>query len=505
MIASLIRYLGDLTITQGTGAGQRMILLPWQLRFTKNAFSCEGSAALSIARGNGKTALCSAIACATLDGPLHQPRATTVIVASSFGQAKIAFDHVVGFMVEKYPEILDRKPNGRWRLQDSSGIASITCRATGAVVRCIGSDPRRAHGLAPNLILCDEPAQWEPTKSEKMRAALITSMGKIEGSKMISLGTRPDDATHWFQKELDGGAEYAQSHHAEKDADPFDPVEWMKANPSLTLLPSLEKAIASEAKNAKSDPALLAAFRALRLNQGVSDTTRSPLLNPDTWIGAEADNARSGSVIFGVDLGTTAAMSAIAAVWESGRLESLAAFPSDPDLRAREIRDGVPELYQAMHRAGDLILSPGKVVNVTWLLRHAIDRFGYPDTVVVDRWRVGELEDAVAALCPGAVIRPRGQGFKDGADDVRRFRTAVLEGLIRPVRQLLLRSAMAEAVVMSDPAGNEKLAKSTQSGRRYRAKDDAAAAAILASAELHRWTENPDYGSNVVPFRRVPL
>ena len=31
---------------------------------------------------------------------------------------------------------------------------------TGARVRCIGSDPRRAHGLAPVLVLADEPAQW---------------------------------------------------------------------------------------------------------------------------------------------------------------------------------------------------------------------------------------------------------------------------------------------------------------------------------------------------------
>ena len=49
------------------------------------------SAALSVARGNGKTALLSGIAAATLDGPLAVPRGETVIVASSFEQARIAF------------------------------------------------------------------------------------------------------------------------------------------------------------------------------------------------------------------------------------------------------------------------------------------------------------------------------------------------------------------------------------------------------------------------------
>ena len=45
---------------------------------------------------------------------------------------------------------------------------------------------------------------------------------------------------------------------------------------------------------------------------------------------------------------------------------------------------------------------------------------------------------------------------------------------------LLLRSAMAEARTMSDQAGNSKICKGSGGGRRMRAKDDAAAAAILA-------------------------
>ena len=39
---------------------------------------------------------------------------------------------------------------------------------------------------------------------------------------------------------------------------------------------------------------------------------------------------------------------------------------------------------------------------------------------------------------------------------------------------------------MSDPSGNEKLAKAAEGGRRVRAKDDAVAAAILAVAEGRR-------------------
>ena len=54
--------------------------------FHRGAFSVRGDVALSVGRGNGKSALVAGIACATIDpgGPLRQRRAETVIVASSF-------------------------------------------------------------------------------------------------------------------------------------------------------------------------------------------------------------------------------------------------------------------------------------------------------------------------------------------------------------------------------------------------------------------------------------
>ena len=75
-------------------------------------------------------------------------------------------------------------------------------------------------------------------------------------------------------------------------------------------------------------------------------------------------------------------------------------------------------------------------------------------------------------------------GFKDGGDDVRRFRRAAIDGRIRTPVSLLMRSAIAGAVVISDPAGNSKLAKGRDSSeRRDNHRDDALAAAILAVAE----------------------
>ena len=486
---TLIHYLEGLTVSQGRLAGQSLRVQPWQHRFVRSAFAPGvQSAALSVARGNGKTALLSGIAAATLDGPLAVPRGETVIVASSFEQARIAFEHVVAFMGDKLAD------KGRWKVRDTAQQARVEDRICGARVRCIGSDPRRAHGLAPVLVLADEPAQWPETTGERMVAALRTAAGKQPHSRFVALGTRPADAEHWFSKMLSGGADYAQCHAARAGDSTFQRRTWAKANPSLGHMPDLETAIRNEAVQAKRDPSLLAAFEALRLNLGTEDTAVSVLVSAELWRGIEGAAETGGGTVWGVDLGTTAAQSAIACYWpETGALAVLAAFPGEPSLAERGLRDGVGGLYAECARRGDLMTLGGAAVDVPALLAAALERFGRPCRIVADRWREGELRDALtAAGVPLAALDLRGMGFKDGAEDVRGFRRACAEGRVTPAPSLLLRSAMAEARTVSDPAGNAKLSKGSQGGRRVRARDDAAAAAILAvAAGVRQPTEAP--------------
>lgn len=111
---------------------------------------------------------------------------------------------------------------------------------------------------------------------------------------------------------------------------------------------------------------------------------------------------------------------------------------------------------------------------------------------MANRWREAELRDALdAAWVPMATVQTRGQGFQDGGEDVRAFRRACLEGGVVPRSGLLMRAAMAEARVAVDPDGNCKLAKNSQGGRRARARDDAAAAAILAVSAGYRQDARP--------------
>ena len=486
---TLTEYMTEHTITQGQGAGEPINLFPWEQEFLQDGFAPDVTdAALTIARGNGKTTFISGIGCSALEGPLVQTRGEAIVIASSFEQARIAFEHALGYLEERHPRLhLD----SRWRIQDSANRASISDKQNRTRIKCIGSDPSRAHGLAASLFILDEPAQWPRNTRDRMYAAIRTARGKIPNSRLISLGTQSNDTEHWFQKQLAGAADYVQIHAAPKECDPFDPQNWLIANPSMPYMPELEKIIRAEAEDAKHDPALLAQFCALRLNQGVSDIVRMSLLDANVWESIEGEQEAAGECVWGLDLGDGVAQSAITAYWESGRLESLAAFPDIPDLNKRSLQDGVGDgadsLYHKMLERGELLLTKGHVVAVSFLLNEALKRWGQPSAISADRYRARDLLQALhdSDVNPVPVVF-RGQGFKDGSEDVRMFKRACLRGRVRPTVSLLLRAGMREAVVIADPAGNQKLAKGTEGGRRKLARDDAVASAILAVAMIEK-------------------
>ena len=482
-ILGLIGYIEGLTIGQGRYAGQLLKLFPWQLRFLRGAFRQSDDALLTLARGGGKTTFAAAIAASALAGPLSQPMAEVLIVASSFDQGLVSFRHVLHFLG---PEIAaDSK---RWRVQDSANRATITDKRTGAMLRVLGSDPRRLHGAAPRLILADEVAQWPVSQIDRMLAALETSRGKIEGSKMLWLGTRAAQPDHPFETAM-GLVGYAQVHAARRADPPFQKRTWKLANPGLDRLPDLEAAIRQEAARARIDPSALARFRALRLNLGVSDAVESVLLDWETWERIETlpGPAIEGPFALGLDLGQSAAMSAAARYGlTDGVLDAFAVFPEVPPLEERGQADGVGRLYVECAARGELFQAGLRVSDIGALLEECLKRWGAPAVIVCDRWRQAELRQELARVeFPRCDLITRGMGFFDGGADVREFRNACADGLVFPLRLLLLRAAMGGARVQTDPAGNSKLAKGGE-GRRTRCRDDAAAAAILAVSEGRR-------------------
>ena len=486
MHQKIIEFVGELVIGQGTHAGEKFTVLPWEKRFIRTAFSTTNNAALSCGRGNGKTVLVAGIACAALVGPLAQDMAEILIVASSFEQGKICFRHILHFLkpwTEAEPK--------RFSIQDSRNQAQIEDKTTKSRIKVVGSDPRRMHGAQPLLVFADEPAQWPPNTAEKAVSALETSMGKIEGSRIVYLGTKADSSDHWYNRILDDPEYETVVYAAKKDDNPFWKKTWRKANPSLDHFPELERVIRRESRRARRDPRALAALKALRCNMGTPDTVENVLLSADVWQGLEVDTVdglQHGAYVLGIDLGTTAAMSAGSAFWpDTGALDALAVLPHYPNLQDKGLADGVGELYLRCQERQELFLAGDMVSDIKGLIRLAVGRWGYPGAIVCDRWRSAELQQCLNDLSiPVCPFIERGMGFKDGSEDVRAFREWCLDGKVQAKQSLLLRSAIASARVVIDPAGNAKLAKGREGGRKVSSRDDAVAAAILAVAEGSR-------------------
>ena len=478
---ALSRYIETLTISQGQGVGSPLRLLPWERRFLQGAFGPGVElAALSVGRGNGKTTLAAAIAAAAVDGPLAQPRGQCVVVASSLNQARLLFGHVKAFLEGLHGGKLKRPT---WRAVASPNEVSIRHLPSGAEVKAIAADPGRAHGLAPVLVLLDEPSQWPRATADRMFAALETSLGKLPNSRLVALGTRPVAGSgHFFETLLAGGADFATVHAAPRDADPLDRRAWRDANPSLDAFPHLAETIRRAAGRAAKNPELLPQFRALRLNSGVPDAGQNELVTAAAWERCMGSAEMEPPISWGIDLASGGAMSALAAFsLETGALQVLAAFPSVPDLAERGLRDGVGPMYEVLHERGELLVHPGRVVQVPWLLAEGLKRFGPPSLLAADYHRRAELRDALdAAAVPGCKLELRKGGFGDGAEDVSRFRRAVLDRRVVAARSRLLTIAVGEARTVASPAGEEKLAKSSQGGRRQLARDDCAAASILS-------------------------
>ena len=476
-------YIATLRLGEGSRTGECFQLLPWQKEFL-GAVCDENNdrLGLSIARGNGKSTFLAAILACAFEGPLSRDGTELYCVAASLSQARVVFKHLRFFLGNK---VEDRT---KYNLNDSTMSAHIRDKARGITVTCLAGKPETAHGRAPSLVVCDEPAQWDANSSEAMLAALDTGLGKQELSKLIAIGTRPRDSSHWFQVLLNGQCDHSQNYHVEELEDGpddylFDPQVWLNANPSLPHLPTLARKIEKEAQWAKLDPMELAKFKALRLNMGTDEVDRTHLIQPELWKRIEGNAPATGPCIWGVDLGTSAAMCAISCYWlETGRLDTLCAFPTKPSLAERGMGDGVGDAYVRMKEQGNLIQTGGFATDVDELLLYAVETFGKPVGISCDSWRRAELTDHLMSCGLNNIqIETRSSGFGEGSEDIRAFRRHCLSDKVTPVKSLLLRSAMSEAVTIIGEMG-EKLSKSSHSGRRARARDDAAAAAILAVA-----------------------
>ncbi|MCC5961580.1 MAG: terminase [Rhodobacteraceae bacterium] len=489
-----IRYMSRLTIPEGRLAGKRVRLASYQKEFIKGAFARDTSVGLlSIGRGNAKTALAAGLALGHLVGEIApQPKREIIFAARNRDQAKTAFGFLVGF-IEGLPD----DEQEQFTIRRGSRLEVETDTLGGGLARVIPADGRSILGGAPTLAVMDERAAWERDKGDTLENAILSGLGKRDGRALI-ISTSAADDTNTFSRWLDEPppGSFVQEHRPDPGLPPDDVDSLLIANPGARegIGATPEWLVAQARRAIARGGSALSSFRNLNRNERVASDDRSVLITIDEWLTAEVapDDLppRDGPCVLGVDLGGSRSMSAASLYWpDSGRLECLGAFPATPGLADRGASDGVSTRYVEMSDRGELKTMGTTTVPVARFLADVVALLDgqAPAAIVGDRFRHAEFIEALRGAGLDRVPCVwRGMGWRDGSEDVERFRRALFEAKIRTVPSLLLRSAFSDAITLVDPAGNHKLVRGRSTGRI-----DAAAATVIAVAQGVRMSTAP--------------
>jgi phage terminase large subunit-like protein len=261
-------------------------------------------------------------------------------------------------------------------------------------------------------------------------------------------------------------------YEAEKDCNLLDEQQWAYANPALGLFRSKDD-LKQQLEKASRIPAAEAAARNLLLNQRVSLLTL--FIAPSTWkdCGKSTDIElfKNNPVHLGLDLSArndlTAAIASVRDP-ETGEVHSIPfVFTPLDTLSDRSQTDRVP--YDQWVRDGFLYALPGAHLNYEMIVDELISRTDGWDiaSLSFDRWRIEDFKIASekAGFAQEAEWIPVGQTFKDFSLRLDGLESLLLQKLLRHANHPLLNMAAANAIVITDPAGNRKLDKSKSSQR----------------------------------------
>lgn len=512
-----------LHLNGGEFEGKPFVVLGWQGFIIGSIFGWLGedgyrrfrTAYVETAKGSGKSPLAAGIGLygMTSDG---EARAEIYAAATKKDQAMILFRDAIA-MVDQSPLLAPRliksgSAGKEWNLLHLE---------SGSFFRPVSADDGQS-GPRPHIALLDEIHEHKSrlvvdmmragTKSRRQALIfMITNSGVDKnsicweyhdyGAKICAAGAAGampgdayyDDSVFAFICALD-----------EKD-DPFkDEACWYKANPSLADgIPGL-KYLREQVNEARGMPGKQATVRRLNFCQWVESS--APWIGRDMWFAAEdacdPELLRNRRCWAGLDLSSTQDLTALVLEFEPTeedphwRIKSYFWLPED-GLHEKAERDRVP--YLAWREAGWLETTPGKAINKLFVIRRLAELADQFDLqgIPYDRWRIEDfkllLETEGVSLPP---LMPFGQGFKDMGPALDEFERRLLNGELKHDGNPVLTWCAANAVTVSDPAGNRKVAKDKAIGRV-----DGIVAGIMATGATIR--EDESEGPSVYESRGI--
>jgi phage terminase large subunit-like protein len=504
--ARVIAFLEFLPITKGPLTGQKMKLLPGQVRFVERVYGDlkpdgrrrKRLAVKSEPKGNGKTGLVAGLCLCHLIGPEAEPRGEVYSAAMDREQAGIMFREMeaIIFAVPDFAAIVNIQ---RWHKR----IEVMAGQGEGSIYEALSADARRAHGLAPSLFAYDELAQ---AKNRTLLDNLINGLGKRNEALGIVISTQAPDDDHPLSQMIDDGLSgaddsiYVDLAAAPAEANPFDEKTWFACNEALGIFLSLDE-MREAAERARRIPGFEASFRNLRLNQRIDASEEQRIVPAAIWkLGAvPVDRKRlKGRMCFGgLDLSGKDDLTALVLVFPDDEAEpgyDILPFFWTPLGALESRRPAERDLFKLWIQQKHLIGIPGPIIRYSFVVQqlkmlsdiYDIQLIGY------DRWRIKdfnvELADVGLEKLP---MKDFGQGFQSMAPAIDHFAELALTGKLRHGGHPVLTACVSNAIVISDPAGNRKFDKERASVRGTIRIDGAVALAQALAVAKGEKPEKP--------------
>jgi phage terminase large subunit-like protein len=451
-------------IPEGSLVGQPLKLAEFQRKFILDIYDNPAGtrrAYLAIARKNGKTATIASLVLAHLVGPEAVLNSQLVSGARSRDQAALVFN-LAAKMVQLSPELsklVRIVPSGKRLI----GLPMNT------EYKALAAEGTTAHGLSPVLAILDEVGQVKGPQ-DAFIDAITTAQGAHDKPLLIAISTQAPTDADLFSIWLDD-AERSEDpsivshvYTAPEDCALDDEKAWKAANPALGLFRS-RRDVEEQAAQALRMPSAENTFRVLTLNQRVN--MAAAFVSASVWKAGNGEpGALDGVVYGGLDLRQRPTLQRLfLRVVITEDCTCIPFFGCRSTRAEATRRDKAP--YDVWVREGLLRTTPGKVIDYDFVARDigqicsglSIAKIGF------DRWRMDRMQLALQRQGVELPLEPFGQGYMSMSPALDALEADLLKECVRHGGHPVLAMCAANAVAVSDPAGNRKLDKAKATGR----------------------------------------
>jgi phage terminase large subunit-like protein len=419
---------------------------------------------LSMGRKNAKTAFAAFLLLLHLCGPEAKHNSQLLSAAQSKDQAALLFE-LAAKMVRMSPDL-----KAVVRIRDT--VKELLCPDLGTLYKALSADVATSFGKSPAFAVHDELGQVKGPRSLLYESIETAAAAQEEPLSIVISTQAPTDAdllSVLIDDALTGADPRikVEIHAAPLDSDPFSDEAIRAANPHFDSFMNQEE-VRRQANDAKRMPSREAAYRNLILNQRVE--ARNPFVSRVVWHdnGAEADSIAKQRVWGGLDLSSVSDLTALVLTSEAGDVEPTFWLPSE-GLAEKSRVDRVP--YDQWATEGLLQTTPGRAIEYEFVAEHLRGVFDRCDVqaIAFDRYnmkflkpwleRVGFSEEELAKFVEF------GQGFVSMSPAIRELEARLLAKKLKHGNHPVLTMCAANAVTVSDPAGNRKFTKAKATGR----------------------------------------